>query len=1165
MNNTNQNLVLNFYSNRYKKASWIDRNINNVANTISSYAKDIGFYKGELTTTDEFKQQLANWNNNGKPLIVYYPLETPTKLACTEAQSAVLEELNNSYTYDGQTNIFSAEEVGPIFKISYKQKASDIFRSRILTGKITRAYLKVLATDTLPEIIINESNYLKDLTFEELRYVPDEGFIGGTVAKRVTGNFNNVDSSFSIQDREFELYIGVDLEDETTEYIKYGTFIVQKPEDDQVTDNTSFEALDYMIKLNLPWTDRMTYPCTLKQLFDDLVDQSGLSTTVTSFLNQDFIVENNQFEDGTTRRDVLKAIAQVAFNWARIDENNNIVMDFEIKDDITETLTVDNYYNFTKQDAYGPVNVIVIRNSQVEGENVTIKDEELINISKTKNICYNNWIFGQYAPTGGISTYQNRIRTLYLVSINPNTEYYLNTFNNNYELLIRTYDKNKEFLRNLSAPETFTSNENEYYIGVTLYSPSDTTSDLIELVNDGTIKPFICLNSEEDKSYVNYEATGEIEFVILDNPFAYAQSKRQQLIEAGRSLFGLTYVPMSMDMIGYIYLNCKDKIRATNLNNETFDTYLLNHTITYEGTVSDSMEAPAMTKTETQYQFTPPMVQALKHTELLVDKANQRIDAIIENVSENSEKIVELELTIDGITSTVSSIETNIETIETNVEAAQTAAENAQETADNVSLQLTTTNQNLSQVQQTVDGITQTVSSIEETVAEVENKADNAQNTADSINNNLTNNYYTKTQTDSEIQQTADTINLSIQQITTNINNIEDEQEEQSNLITQISASLEGIEQTVSNIQNLTDTVQGEKTITLNNCVEGNVLELHILGNNEVFENLYPANNLYPSDTLYPSGDSRIVVTTENNTTTYELGVTDVLRKNGNTYDEYVLKNGQAKIIRRINENGTIKTTPTTEDLGEFSINLGEGTNTITIKNYSATISAKFAIQNDYTEVFATKVEMTSSITQTAEEITSEVNKKVGEEEFGTLIQQNAYNVKIAWNNNTTAVQFEGNGISLYDGGISENNKRAVFDFEGNKFYNNGYYVGAIQTNSWEKDFSHKGLVFSLNPQGKYMSWEERESDTTNYQAKLCYSRANSIYTEEGLHLGTDLYGHWFTLNNFHIGSISAGGYTAFNGEIPIVTEIITDNGNYSYHMHSKLQVRNGIIVGYWN
>ena len=36
-----------------------------------------------------------------------------------------------------------------------------------------------------------------------------------------TGNFNNVDNSFDIQDREVEVYLGVELEDETTEYIKY--------------------------------------------------------------------------------------------------------------------------------------------------------------------------------------------------------------------------------------------------------------------------------------------------------------------------------------------------------------------------------------------------------------------------------------------------------------------------------------------------------------------------------------------------------------------------------------------------------------------------------------------------------------------------------------------------------------------------------------------------------------------------------------------------------------------------------------------------------------------------------------------------------------------------------------------------------------------------------
>lgn len=537
---------------------------------------------------------------------------------------------------------------------------------RVLSGKVTRGYLKVLATDTKPEMIIDENNYLKDCTFEELRYVPDEGFIGGTVAKRVTGNFNNVDSSFSIQDREFELYLGVDLEDGTTEYIKYGTFIVQKPENDQVNDNTSFEALDYMIKLNLPWVDRMTYPCTLKELFDDLVAQSGLSTKVTSFLNQNFIVENNQFEEGTTRREVLKAIAQMAFNWARIDEDNDIVMDFEKKDEVAETLTADNYYNFKKQDMYGPINVIVLRNSQVEGENVTLKDEESINAPRGYNML--DYRTSKTTTINGVTFTINEDKSITANgTATANVIFNLIGGQSDYPLKLEKGDYIFSGCQNGSTTTYFM----EIFNG-TSYKACRTDAIPINFKEDTSIRFYIVvksgntisnvtfypmlINGKEQKPYEPFIPNGETELVISDNPFAYTQAKRAELIEAGRILFGLTYVPMSMDMIGYMYLNCKDKIKATNLNNERFETYLLNHTIEYTGTISDSMEAPAATKTETKYQFTPQMIEALKHTELLIDKANQRITEVIEKQTDFSNELTKQEASLSGISQQVSKI-----------------------------------------------------------------------------------------------------------------------------------------------------------------------------------------------------------------------------------------------------------------------------------------------------------------------------------------------------------------------------------------------------------------------------------------------------------------------------------------------------------------------------
>lgn len=228
------------------------------------------------------------------------------------------------------------------------------------------------------------------------------------------------------------------------------------------------------------------------------------------------------------------------------------------------------------------------------------------------------------------------------------------------------------------------------------------------------------------------------------------------------------------------------------------------------------------------------------------------------------------------------------------------------------------------------------------------------------------------------------------------IKQLVEETTENSKKITKHEQDISGIYQRVSDIEDLTNDVEGVKTITLENCVEGKLLNLHIYGNNTVFKYLYPSDTLYPSDDLYPYGDSRIVVTDkDNNQTIYELGVLDVLRQNDEVCDEFILENGQAKVIRRVNKSGTTKAKESVEDLGKLEILLKEGTNTITIQNYTARIKAKWAIKSDYTNVFATKVEMNSEIKQTADSINLEVRKKVDENEVISKINQSAEQIQI--------------------------------------------------------------------------------------------------------------------------------------------------------------------------
>lgn len=212
---------------------------------------------------------------------------------------------------------------------------------------------------------------------------------------------------------------------------------------------------------------------------------------------------------------------------------------------------------------------------------------------------------------------------------------------------------------------------------------------------------------------------------------------------------------------------------------------------------------------------------------------------------------------------------------------------------------------------------------------------------------------------------------------------------------------------------------------------------------------------------------------------------------------------------------------------------------------------------------YSTTKEMNAAIKLQADSITTEVNKKVNNSEFGTKITQNAYNVRVAWNNNSKYIQLEYGQLAIYNGDVTAAEKRAVFDERGNHFYRDGYYVGKIGTNEWSGNNAHKGLVFDLDYQGKYMAFAQMKSQSAgSYTTMLCFSRANSIYDQYGIHLGCDFYGHWFDMYNVDLHDVNINGYGVANGKsIPIVTEI-HDNGNGTVGWTtSSISVRGGMIT----
>lgn len=240
---------------------------------------------------------------------------------------------------------------------------------------------------------------------------------------------------------------------------------------------------------------------------------------------------------------------------------------------------------------------------------------------------------------------------------------------------------------------------------------------------------------------------------------------------------------------------------------------------------------------------------------------------------------------------------------------------------------------------------------------------------------------------------------------------------------------------------------------------------------------------------------------------------------------------------------GDYSTTKETKSLIDLAVDAVEISVSETLENYSTTS------------------QMNAAIKLKADAITTEVNKKVNNSDFGTKITQNAYNVRIAWNNNSNYIQFENGGISVYDGSVTESKKRAVFNYSGEHFYRDGYYVGKIGTNQWSGNNAHKGLVFDLDYQGKYMAFAQKESASASaYSTMLCFSRANSIYDTYGIHLGCNLDMHGFTLKN---PSFEGGG---INGNLTFKQPIgVNSDGTLSEWSTVKMTFKNGILTsGSW-
>lgn len=328
-------------------------------------------------------------------------------------------------------------------------------------------------------------------------------------------------------------------------------------------------------------------------------------------------------------------------------------------------------------------------------------------------------------------------------------------------------------------------------------------------------------------------------------------------------------------------------------------------------------------------------------------------------------------------------------------------------------------------------------------------------------------------------------VQSSINQIDGKVEQLVEENTETSEKLVKHEQDINGIKNTVLNIQDFIREKEQNNNLFLDDIAagEGYVLSFIVYGNSTTFNskdvticagtkprgvgNLIYLTTESGEDLLTEDGQEFIVGEKSYYVKSQKVHLSDVLRNlkiNDNTivYDTLeVFQDGTIQVTRRIGidslGNKYILEKEVIEKLDEkFVLPSTSGENYFFIEECEAlTYKSRYIIQNDYSKTFLTKLEL------------------------GTKIEQNAEHIRIAWNQISQFLQLEGiegkATLSIYD---KDKNLLMTLNDEGQHFYENDEIFGEMGVSIEQQSGNTKNryIAFSVdceydNTIGDGMAW----------------------------------------------------------------------------------------------
>lgn len=201
----------------------------------------------------------------------------------------------------------------------------------------------------------------------------DGNIVQNFIMKRIEFEYAN---SYDFKEKEFKAYKEFQLPDESWESISFGTFIVTEVTESDTKETVKIVAYDYALKFATDYVTILDYDSdtvTMLDVLEEACDNVGVTLATTSFANDDFIVDSNQFDGAPTHGNVVSAVAGMAGCFAKIRGDDQLYLIFT--NDTSVTIYPAEYSEFQDKRDTHPITIISLGVSNVEGENIEQRDE----------------------------------------------------------------------------------------------------------------------------------------------------------------------------------------------------------------------------------------------------------------------------------------------------------------------------------------------------------------------------------------------------------------------------------------------------------------------------------------------------------------------------------------------------------------------------------------------------------------------------------------------------------------------------------------------------------------------------------------------------------------------------------------------------------------------